>query len=223
MYYVYWIKLPEHTNLVEEGYVGITNDIGKRFRAHEYSSQTGDTHFYRAVRLYGWENLEKCIIASVKSKEEVNEIERLLRPNHNIGWNIAIGGQNQDLSEESKLKISLKLKGKIQPPEVILKRVQKNLGKKRTEQQKKNLSEGLKKADGTKAKYLITHPDGREEIVFGLKPWCKANGFSAARFFELASGRKPDKTTGKSKWDNYSCKKLTPSCEQKVVINQQLT
>ena len=31
---VYWIHRPEHTDMFTQGYVGITKDIKRRFKAH---------------------------------------------------------------------------------------------------------------------------------------------------------------------------------------------
>jgi predicted GIY-YIG superfamily endonuclease len=86
---VYWIHTPEHTNIFQQGYVGVS----KRFerRIWEHLKLSGNAHLKNAINKYGWDNLvkEKVIIAD---ESYCLEMETKLRPKESIGWNIVMGG-----------------------------------------------------------------------------------------------------------------------------------
>jgi hypothetical protein len=72
-YYVYWLHLPEHTDILTEGYVGITKNPVRRFYQHKYK------------------NLNRKFVDE-GSKQYCREVEYKLRPRANIGLNINPGG-----------------------------------------------------------------------------------------------------------------------------------
>lgn len=86
---VYWLRLPEHTDMFVEGYVGISEDAEARWKWHRKSKE--NPHLKAAIKKYGFDNLVKQIVL-VSNKEYCLDIERKLRPSRKIGWNIAIGG-----------------------------------------------------------------------------------------------------------------------------------
>jgi len=89
--YVYWIRRSVHTDIKTEGYVGITSDIERRFRQHKNSVDLNYTSaLVEALREYDdivFEVIETCNI-----REEAKAVERSLRPEYKIGWNVAKGG-----------------------------------------------------------------------------------------------------------------------------------
>lgn len=91
---VYWIRLPEHTDPLTEGYVGVSKNWSKRFRDHmkdiKKRSHT-NTHFMNAALKYGVENLVADVILMGEEKF-CYEVESSLRPKRKIGWNLAPGG-----------------------------------------------------------------------------------------------------------------------------------
>lgn len=90
--FVYWIHLPEQTNVTVEGYVGIAMNFEQRMFAHKSCAKTGKGQtLYKAIRKYGWDNLVKEIIL-ISNEDYCLEIENKLRPSPRIGWNIAVGG-----------------------------------------------------------------------------------------------------------------------------------
>ena len=113
---VYWIHLPEHSDPCVDGYVGVAENFSTRLQRHFQITSRMDTHFARAIRLYGWKNLVKEVIFTGTSKEcYVKEAE--LRPNFQIGWNEAIGGFGGDRSEHIDYAARAKPKGNTNPRE----------------------------------------------------------------------------------------------------------
>lgn len=86
---VYWLRLPEHTDMFSQGYVGISKNVSARWKYHRKSKE--NPHLTAAIKKYGFENLVKQIIL-IADKSYCLGIERKLRPSRKIGWNIEIGG-----------------------------------------------------------------------------------------------------------------------------------
>jgi predicted GIY-YIG superfamily endonuclease len=82
--YLYWIRLPEHSDITKEGYVGITNNFEYRMYQHKTLNRNS----------YLSNNLDKsiCSIILIGEKSYCREIESKLRPLPHIGWNRAVGG-----------------------------------------------------------------------------------------------------------------------------------
>lgn len=76
---IYWVRLPEHTDIYTQGYVGVTPNFAKRMREHK--------HRFKAI----WDQvvMETILIAEAAY---CYAIEKKLRPGRNIGWNKSIGG-----------------------------------------------------------------------------------------------------------------------------------
>lgn len=114
---VYWICHPDHSDIFTEGYIGITEDFAQRMRKHK--NKITNAHLMNAINKYGWDNLIKKVLL-IASVDYCLEIEKKLRPNKDIGWNIAIGGgkpvgweKGQKLPNWIKEKISKGKTGKI--------------------------------------------------------------------------------------------------------------
>lgn len=90
MYCLYWIRLEEHTDKHSQGYIGITKDFTERMRAHKKNRK--HNHFTCAKNKYGWDNLTKEVLIQGITLEEALFLERLFRPEQNIGWNSQEGG-----------------------------------------------------------------------------------------------------------------------------------
>jgi len=114
-YVVYWHHLSSHSDSSKEGYIGMTKSggYGRRFSGSLKNRYTGCSHFMKAINKYGEFSIITEILYTGLSLKEANEIEKLLRPSFNTGWNIRQGGGNRGrLSEESKRKISKSKTGK---------------------------------------------------------------------------------------------------------------
>jgi hypothetical protein len=116
---VYWIRLPEHTDVFTQGYVGITSKTAtERFKSHLKEAKRKDRKKYRIHNVLGKYKdsviLETLVICD---DDYAIELEAALRPEARIGWNTVAGGQNVKLlrdiketslhSEEAKLKMKL--------------------------------------------------------------------------------------------------------------------
>lgn len=86
---VYWIRLPEHDNILTQGYIGISNNAQTRFSDHK--SCRANTHLTNAIKKYGWDNLVKEVIL-IADRLYCLIIESKLRPDIRLGWNTLPGG-----------------------------------------------------------------------------------------------------------------------------------
>lgn len=99
MCYVYWIRLPEHTDIHTQGYVGATRTNFKdRWSAHRLWAKQpftqGNERLYHALN-----NSQELIYEVVYYSycyDECLELEAKYRPERYIGWNKARGGGQLD-------------------------------------------------------------------------------------------------------------------------------
>lgn len=86
--YVYWIHFDNHSDIFKEGYVGVTSDIKRRFKAHSHKSNKDNKTLLESI-----ENGAKLtVINQFENRKEALDLERYYRPKANIGWNIIPGG-----------------------------------------------------------------------------------------------------------------------------------
>jgi len=90
-YCVYWIREKSHTDLMSQGYIGVSGNVKERFASHKGMWSGTNNHLRNAIKKYGWDNLEKTVLL-LAEKDYCLEIERKLRPADKIGWNLTIGG-----------------------------------------------------------------------------------------------------------------------------------
>ena len=113
---VYWIHLPEHSDMFTQGYIGITKTTAKkRFYKHLSVSRSKNTSksntiLSKALNKYGDRIvLDTIVICSI---DYAFDLESKLRPTTRIGWNTDHGGRGRkEISEETRLKISSTLMG----------------------------------------------------------------------------------------------------------------
>lgn len=94
--YLYWIRKPEHTDITTQGYVGVTQDVTERWRAH--STRYECKKLANARDKYGWDNLKKSVVC-IADEDYLYDLENKLRPTKNIGWNINTGGQKPPITK----------------------------------------------------------------------------------------------------------------------------
>lgn len=90
-YCVYWIREQSHTDLMSQGYIGVSSNVEERFVSHGRMDNGTNAHLRHAIKKYGWENLVKSVLLYA-DKDYCLDIERKLRPAEKIGWNLVIGG-----------------------------------------------------------------------------------------------------------------------------------
>lgn len=92
---LYWIHLPEHTDISSQGYIGITSKTSiVRFKEHIRSAKRTDTKHYtitKAIKKYKDQLICKTLV--ICSLDYAKILEEKLRPSECIGWNMAVGGQ----------------------------------------------------------------------------------------------------------------------------------
>ena len=119
-------------------YIGQTINLHSRIYSHQCKSKTVKTKFYNAVRKYGWDNFNFCILEEIEDTDlnsltitlDQLEIEYIRKYNsYNIGYNSTLGGhskrgytlgeefankcRNRKFSQEVRLKMSNSAKKKI--------------------------------------------------------------------------------------------------------------
>jgi len=141
-------------------YVGQAYDIRKRFKDHKAFTATNTRkHLYLALRKYGftafaWRILERCDKPDLNRKEKfwiqkLNSVE----PN---GYNLTTGGDRRFTFTPSVLeKMRRASLGRVQSQETIQKRVEKNIGQRRTIVTRRKMRKaqlGKKASEATKRK-----------------------------------------------------------------------
>jgi len=141
--------LETHTNMGDDGYIGVAKDFDERMQRHYAITSRMDTHFARAIRLYGWKNLIKQVVFEGTEKD-CYAFEESLRSKFQIGWNEAIGGHGGDRSQ------CINYDARAKP-----------IGNRRPKHGVKNPFFGKKHSDEARAinskrhaKVVITTPDG---------------------------------------------------------------
>ena len=108
----------KHTNNINgKIYIGITCHKNPNERWHGCSGYKSNSHFYNAIKKYGWENFTHEIIYSGLTKDmaeqkEIDLIRQYNSTDRNYGYNHHQGGgATKSPSQETRQKISQKLKG----------------------------------------------------------------------------------------------------------------
>jgi predicted GIY-YIG superfamily endonuclease len=86
---VYWIRHKNHTDIMTEGYVGISNNFENRLKFHKEKNK--NKKLRNAMTKYG-NDIVTDIVYEFHDKEEALRKEYELRPSEFIGWNLAPGG-----------------------------------------------------------------------------------------------------------------------------------
>ena len=92
-----------------KAYIGITRQEPK-IRWGGGNGYVRNEYMYRAIKKYGWENIEHIVLFDGLSKNDACEIEKELIKKHktnnkNFGYNIESGGQCSSLAESTKQKL----------------------------------------------------------------------------------------------------------------------
>ena len=152
-----------HISPSNKVYIGITCQVPQK-RWSNGLGYINNTHFYKAIQKYGWNNFKHEILIDNLTLEEAKaiEIELIKKYNSNdnlYGYNKTAGGDCRlPLSDETKLKLSLAKRGKPKSEET---RVRMSIGDKNkpkrhlSEIHKQNISKSL--VGNTRAKGITTN------------------------------------------------------------------
>jgi len=102
----------KHTSPNNKVYIGITSKDPVRRWGVCGQRYKNNKHFWNAISLYGWENFKHEIVAEGLSQSEAGLLEQELIAQYKsydseFGYNIALGGQSNLMSERTKQKLSL--------------------------------------------------------------------------------------------------------------------
>lgn len=175
-------------------YIGRTSrPLADRRKDHERGSKRPKQIFHHALKKYGKENFEWSILVECATSEEMYEAERRLIKEVDTlaprGYNTTDGGDGGGVGEgnsffgkkhtaESKRKISESRRGQCmgednpsKRPEVGVHISQKLTGQKRTEEAKEKMRDVKLR---NREKFVVTFPDGREQVICGIIKFCKS-------------------------------------------------
>ena len=88
---VYWIREASHTDMMSQGYIGVSGNVKQRFASHKGMENGTNAHLRHAIEKHGWDNMVKSVLL-MAGKDYCLDIERKLRPADKIGWNLVAGG-----------------------------------------------------------------------------------------------------------------------------------
>ena len=169
-----------YTNKINgKKYVGQTIHPEQRKRNHLHSAFKRDDGyiFHDALRKHGIENfdyrvLEECNESALSEREAhyIKEMNALM-PH---GYNMLPSSNVMD--EATRKKISNTKKGTTLTEEHKRKIGESQIGKKQPDSQKQKVAAALSE------KWIVTHPDGREEEIINLNAFCKLHKLSSGNF-----------------------------------------
>ena len=115
---VYWIRAKAHSDILSEGYIGVSKNAKRRWVYGHFWAQKTNRHenakFSNAIQKHGWDDLVKEVLV-IGSPEYCYDLESKLRPVEHIGWNIAVGGHRPPVSKPRGPNYISPLKGKPRP------------------------------------------------------------------------------------------------------------
>lgn len=139
----------KHTAPNGKVYIGITHqDLSKRWK--KGLGYKGNPYFFRAIKKYGWDNIKHEVLFDSLPKEQAEKIEISLikeydSANRDNGYNIALGGNSNAPTKETKEKTSASVKKFWADDDNKKKMSNAMCGAVRTDEAKKNISEAQKK------------------------------------------------------------------------------
>jgi group I intron endonuclease len=154
-------------------YIGKTiNTVQRRWTLHKYLAKCGTAgYFYNAIRKFGSDVFTLAILATANSLEELNQLEVKFIEQYNSrskksGYNIRIGGEGGNFTEETLKKI----RASHRTPEFRAKQSAimkgKNAGHKHTEEWKQRQSQ---------------RNSGMGNPMFGKTPWLNKHHSEATK------------------------------------------
>jgi hypothetical protein len=143
---VYWIKLKHHTDVLSDGYIGVSKNPTVRWKLHFWKSskkQIENPIFFNAIQKYGWDSLIKEVLI-IGTEEYCYEMETKFRPKSLIGWNCNVGGSKPPVSKPRGKDYVSPLKGVPRQTPWMLGRTPATAGSKASEETRAKMSASRK-------------------------------------------------------------------------------
>lgn len=195
-----------HTSPNGKCYIGITcQDPEYRWGNNGYkylevlkNGKLKHPYFAQAILKYGWDNFTHEIIHSSLTKRDACKLEQKYISEYKkkgISYNITNGGEGiwgYKFTEEQIENLKNSHIGKKQSAETVAKRVAKNTGKRRTDEQKAKTSKPVCQYD--LECNLIA-------IYFGAREASRCTGVNSAHITDCCNHKPNRKTAGGFKWE----------------------
>jgi hypothetical protein len=144
---VYWIRAPHHSDMMSEGYVGVSKNAQKRWMyGHNWAHRRNrhdNPRLANAITKYGWDNLIKTVLV-VADEDYCYDLERKLRPVDSVGWNLVMGGGKPPVSKFRGEDYVSPLKGVPRPTPWLVGSTPSNKGVPASEETRAKLSAAKK-------------------------------------------------------------------------------
>lgn len=195
----------KHTSPSNKCYIGITKQIpeerwgsnGNRYMIIKRDGSYKHPYFANAILKYGWDNITHEILDAELTKEEACILEKKYISFYKSikkSYNITDGGEGSSgfkFSKETKKRLSDLRKGTKQSEETIAKRVAKNTGKIRTDEQKSKTSKSVQQYD-LHGNFIMEY--------FGIREASKQTGINAAHIGDCCNKTVNRKSAGGFMW-----------------------
>lgn len=195
----------KHTSPSGKVYIGITcqgvqyrwGKLGGKYLETLDNGRLKHPYFAQAILKYGWKNMKHEVLHENLSKEEACQLEQKYISEYKskgICYNLTDGGEGvwgYKFTEEQVEKLRNSHRGKKQSAETIAKRVAKNTGKRRTNEQKAKTSKSVCQYD--LAGNLIA-------TYFGAREASRCTGVNSAHITDCCNHKPNRKTAGGFKW-----------------------
>jgi group I intron endonuclease len=121
---VYWIRHKDHTDMFNQGYIGVSKNPDRRWLEH--GKRSPNLYLKNAIKKYGWDNLIKEVIL-IGEETYCYDLEAKIRSTKQTGWNIAEGGakppsmlglrgaQTSMFGKKHSKETREKMKGRVSP------------------------------------------------------------------------------------------------------------
>lgn len=195
-----------HTSPSGKCYIGITcQDPEYRWGKNGYkyletlkNGKLKHPYFAQAILKYGWDNFAHELLHTDLSKDEACKLEQYYISKHkedNSSYNITDGGEGvwgYKFTEEQIEKLKVSHRGKKQSAETIAKRVAKNTGKRRTDEQKAKTSKPVCQFD-LEGNLIATY--------FGAREASRRTGINSGHITSCCNHKPNKKTAGGFRWE----------------------
>jgi group I intron endonuclease len=171
---------------IHKVYVGITSRLPKnRWGKGGQKYNHSDSHFWRAIQKYGWDNIVHIILESGICELKAKDLEKKLikvfnSMNPNYGYNLTEGGDGvcgYEFTEESKEKISESQKKRFENPEERIKKSED------TKKYFENPEARIKHGEFQKKRF--ENPEERKKMSESKKKYFAENPYARIRQVEV--------------------------------------